>query len=462
MHGTDDRTAVAARSSSVWKERERWVARGVATYSHVVADRAHGAELWDVDGRRYIDFAGGIGTLNVGHTPQPVVEAIRDQAETLIHSCFSVAIYEPYVELARRLSGLAPGDFAKKGMLVNSGAEAVENAVKIARAATGRPTVIAFHNAFHGRTLMGMSLTGKQRPYKEGFGPFAPGVYHAAFPYAYRCPVPSCAHNGGGDACPIESGAELERLLSGEVPAQQVAAIVVEPVQGEGGFVVAPAPFLRRLREICDRTGILLVADEVQTGIGRTARMFAVEHAGVAPDLIVLAKSLGAGLPIGAVVGRAEVMDAPQPGGIGTTFGGNPLACRAALAALDIIERDHLLDRAGYIGGVVLERFREMQTRYPLIGEVRGLGAMVAMELVRDRESKEPAAAETASILHRCHDAGLLVIKAGLYDNVLRVLVPLVVGDDQLREGLDILERALADVERERPGDDRTPPGEGA
>ncbi len=446
MHDTETDQTDTSRTEEIWAERERWIPRGISTYAHVVADHAHGAYLWDVEGRQYIDFAGGIGTVNVGHTAEEVVSAIRDQAGKLIHTCFSVAIYEPYIDLARRLSQLVPGKSPRKAMFVNSGAEAVENAIKIARVATGRPNVIAFQNAFHGRTLMGLSLTGKDIPYKEGFGPFAPGIYHARFPYAYRCPEDACGHNGGSGPCPIESGAELELLFRTTVPADTVAAIIVEPVQGEGGFVVAPPTFLRTLREICDREGILLIADEIQTGFGRTGQMFAVEHAGVEPDLIVLAKSLAAGMPIGAVVGKAEIMDAPRLGGLGGTYGGNPVACRAALAVLDIFERDHLVERSRQIGNTIMDRFTAMQEKHELIGEVRGLGAMVAIELVRDRQTKEPTAQQTADIIHRCHDRGLLVIKAGLYDNVIRILVPLVVDDQTLGEGLDILESCLAEV----------------
>lgn len=449
MQTISEPQTTTGKTDEIWTERERWVPRGISTYTHIVLDHAHGAEAWDVEGRRYIDFAGGIGTLNVGHTPVEVVEAIRDQAEKLIHTCFSVAIYEPYVDLARRLSQLVPANGAQKAMFVNSGAEAVENAVKIARAATGRRGIIAFHNGFHGRTLMGMSLTGKDRPYKLGFGPFAPDVFHATFPYAYRCPRQDCRHNGGSEDCAIESGEELEQIISAHV-AREIAAIILEPVQGEGGFVVAPPRFLQKVREICDRHGILMIADEVQTGFGRTGQMFAVEHAGVIPDIMVLAKSLGGGMPLGAVVGKAEIMDAPGVGGIGGTFGGNPVACRAALAVLDLFERDNLVDRARQIGSRVSDRFKSMQQRYDLIGDVRGLGAMVAMELVKDRTSKEPAPEATAEIIHRCHDAGLIVIKAGLYDNVIRVLVPLAVTDKQLQEGLDILERELAVVQGSR------------
>jgi len=435
MHVTEELVTERTRAGATWSERDRWVARGVSTYAHVVVDHAHGAEIWDVDGKHYIDFAGGIGTLNVGHTPEPVVEAIREQAGKLIHNCFSVAIYEPYVELARRLCEMVPGEFEKRAMLVNSGAEAVENAVKISRAFTGRTEIVSFRNAFHGRTFMGMSLTGKDKPYKVGFGPFDPHVHHADFPYAYR-----------DTSEEVTNGSAIERMLREEVRASEVAAIIVEPVQGEGGFVAAPPGFLRRLREICTREGIVLIADEVQTGYGRTGKMFGVEHAGVEPDLFVLAKSIAAGMPLGAVVGRAEVMDGPGPGGIGGTYGGNPLACRAALAVLDMFADGTLLRRANEIGEHIRGRFAEMQSRFQLIGDVRGPGAMVAMELVRDRGSKEPAAAETSEIIHRCHDEGLLIIKAGMYDNVVRTLVPFVISDELLEDGLDILSSQLEAV----------------
>ena len=429
------------RAASWIQRRERFIPRGAGTYAPIVADHAHGAEVWDVDGKRYIDFAGGIGTLNVGHTPGPVVQAIKEQAERLIHMAFAVAYYQPYIELAERLARLAPGDSAKKTLLLNSGAEAVENAVKIARAATGRPAIIAFENGFHGRTTMAMTLTGKERPYKVGFGPFAPDVYHARFPYRYRCVC-----GGNHQACPIERGEDLERLFATTVAANTVAAIIVEPVQGEGGFVVAPPEWLRTLRRICDREGILLIADEIQTGFGRTGRMFAVEHAGVEPDLILLAKSLAAGLPLSAVVGRAEIMDAPGPGGLGGTYGGNPVACASALAVLDIFAKEDLVARAGQLGEVIAQRFAALASRYPVIGEARGLGAMQAIELVTDRETKEPASELTSEIMHRCLDQGLIIIKAGLYDNVIRVLAPLTIEPAVLEEGLDTLQRVMAEV----------------
>ena len=433
------------RTASLIDRRNRFVPRGVSTYApSVVVDHAHGAEIWDVDGKRYIDFAGGIGVLNAGHTPPEVVAAIQRQSEKLIHTCFSVAFYEPYIELCERLIGIVPGDFEKKAVLFNSGAEAVENAVKIARAATGRTAVVAFDNAFHGRTMMAMTLTGKDRPYKEGFGPFAPDVYHARFPYAYRCTCDSHAYlvEQPDTECEVESGEDLALVLD-HIGSRNVAAVIVEPVQGEGGFVVAPPGWLRMLRDVCDREGIVLIADEIQTGFGRTGRMLAMEHAGVEPDITLLAKSIASGLPLSAVIGRADVMDAPGPGGIGATYGGNPVACAAALAVLDLFERDGLVERAQKLGNTVSERFELMATRNNTIGEVRGLGAMQAMELVTDRTTKEPAKAFTAEVLHRSHDEGLLLIKAGLYDNVIRFLAPLTIAPATLNEGLDILEHVL-------------------
>jgi 4-aminobutyrate aminotransferase/(S)-3-amino-2-methylpropionate transaminase len=426
------------------RRRDAAIPRGLATTAPVVVDRAHGAEVWDVDGRRHIDFAGGIGTLNVGHTPEPVVRAVREQAEKLIHMCFAVSQYAPYIELAERLARLAQGDFPKKTLLINSGAEAVENAVKFARAYTGRAAIVAFDNSFHGRTNMAMALTGKERPYKFGFGPLAPEVYRAQFPYRYRC---TCG--GHPERCAVESGEDLERLFATTVSAQNVAAIIVEPVQGEGGFVVAPPEWLRVLRRICDREGILLIADEVQTGFGRTGTMFAMEQAGVIPDLTVMAKSLAGGMPLSAVVGRADVMDAPGPGGVGGTYAGNPVACAAALAVLDMFETEDILARGRRCGEVIAARFASLAARYPLIGETRGLGPMRAIELVTDRQTKEPARKETSDVLAACHAAGLIVIKSGLYDNVVRVLAPLVIEEALLNEGLDVLENALAEVTAE-------------
>jgi 4-aminobutyrate aminotransferase/(S)-3-amino-2-methylpropionate transaminase len=428
-------------SQALDAERERYLPRGVATYHHIYPADASGARLTDVDGNVYLDFAGGIGTLNVGHSHPAVVAAIQEQASRYSHTCAHVLTPEPYVRLASRLAELAPGPSAKKTLLVNSGAEAVENAVKIARAATGRSAIVAFENSFHGRTNLALALTGKLRPYRQSFGPLAGDIHPIPFPYCYQCDQQPAA---GG--CCREWERALERAFLTRVAPEQVAAVIVEPVQGEGGFVVPPADFLPTLRALCTRHGILLIADEVQTGFGRTGRMFAVEHAGIEPDLLLLAKSLAGGLPLAAVVGRAVVMDAPLPGGLGGTYGGNPIACAAALAVLDIFADEHLVERARVLGAMALERLQSWRARYPLIGDVRGLGAMVAMELVRERVGRVPAAAETAAVLAEARGRGLILIKAGLYDNVIRLLMPLVTTDEQMRQGLDILEEALAAV----------------
>src|SRR5579883_2028560 len=427
------------KSRELMARRQEFVARGVSSYTPIFAARAEGAIVWDVDGNRFIDFAGGIATMNVGHARPEVTRAIAEQAAKFTHTCFSVMMYEPYVALAERLTRLAPGDFPKKALFLNSGAEAVENAVKIARYATGRPAIIVFDNAFHGRTLMTMTMTSKVKPYKFGFGPYAPEVYRAPFPYAYRM-----------DMTPQEASQfclrEFERMLTGDVAPDQVAAVVIEPVQGEGGFMVAPPGFLRDLKALCEKYGILFIADEIQTGFCRTGKMFAVEHDGVEPDMMLIAKSMGAGMPISGVVGRAEIMDAPPPGTLGGTYSGNPVACAAALAVLDIYAQEDLASRSQAIGQVVIKRFQQLQERYPVIGEVRGLGGMVAMELVKDRATKEPDATTTSAILAAAHQRGLLLIKAGIYDNIVRVLVPLNITDEQLQEALDIIDAALATV----------------
>jgi 4-aminobutyrate aminotransferase / (S)-3-amino-2-methylpropionate transaminase / 5-aminovalerate transaminase len=427
-------------SRALQVERERYLPRGVYTYHPVFPAAGSGACISDMDGQTYLDFAGGIGVMNVGHSHPAVVAAIREQVEQYTHTCAHVLTPPPYVHLARRLAEITPGASPKKTLLVNSGAEAVENAIKFARAFTKRPAVISFENGFHGRTNLALALTGKIQPYRAGFGPYAPDIHAIPYPYCYQCRQ---GHDGDGRCCE-EWRSALERAFLTRVPADQVAAIIVEPVQGEGGFVVPPAGFLPALREICSRHGILLIVDEVQTGFGRTGRMFAVEHSGVEPDLILLAKSLAAGLPLAAVVGRAEVMDAPHPGGLGGTYGGNPIACAAALAVLDVFEREHLLERANILGQTAMRRMREWQSQYPLVGDVRGLGAMVAMELIRDRSTREPAASAAAQVLVEARTRGLLLIKAGLYDNVIRLLMPLVTTDDEMAEAMDTLESALA------------------
>jgi 4-aminobutyrate aminotransferase/(S)-3-amino-2-methylpropionate transaminase len=348
-------------------------------------------------------------------------------------------MYEPYIALAERIVNIAPGNFPKKAIFFNSGAEAVENAVKIARYATGRPAIITFDYAFHGRTLMTMTMTSKVKPYKDQFGPFAPEIYHAPFPYSYRL---NMTPQDASDYCI----AQLEHMFVGEVEPEKVAAIIIEPVQGEGGFVVAPPGFLTALKALCAKYGILFVADEIQSGFCRTGQMFAVQHDGVEPDLMVIAKSMGAGMPISGVVGRAEIMDAPPPGTLGGTYSGNPVACAAALAVLDLYEREDLAARSREIGAAITQRCLKFQERFAFIGEVRGLGGMVAMELVKDRTTKEPDSHAASDILAAAHQRGLVLIKAGMYDNVIRVLVPLCVTDAQLQQGLDILEDACATV----------------
>lgn len=417
--------------------RAEFVARGVATAHPLVVEHARGSELWDVNGRRYLDFASGIGTLNVGHTHPRVVEAARRQLERLTHSAFQVAMYEPYLRLAQRLSELAPGPAPKKAVFFSTGAEAVENAVKIARVYTGRPAVISFRGSFHGRTLLGLSLTGTAEPYKQDAGPYAPEVYKAPYPYEYR---------GWSTRRALQA---LDEVFESEVSAERVAAIVIEPVLGEGGVVPAPVEFMLKLRELTRREGILLIADEIQTGFGRTGRMFAVEHSGIHPDMITVAKSIAAGLPLSGVVGRAEVMDAPGPGGLGGTFGGNPVACAAALAVLDVLADERLVERAEELGPRLDEQLNGWTQSQPLIGDVRVLGAMAAIELVKDRESREPAGPEAARVLAACRERGLLVLKAGVHANVIRMLAPLSTSDDQLEEGLSILESALTAVSAE-------------
>jgi 4-aminobutyrate aminotransferase/(S)-3-amino-2-methylpropionate transaminase len=433
-----------AKSRELMARRNQSVARGVASTMTVFAAKADGAIIEDVDGNRFIDFAGGIATMNVGHARPEVTRAIAEQAAKFTHTCFSVMMYEPYVALAERLTRLAPGDFPKKALFLNSGAEAVENAVKIARYATGRPAIIVFDNAFHGRTLMTMTMTSKVKPYKYGFGPYAPEVYRAPFPYAYRMDMTPqqaaqfCLH-------------EFERMLTGDVAADQVAAVVIEPVQGEGGFMVSPPGFLRDLKALCEKYNLLFIADEIQTGFCRTGKMFAVEHDGVVPDLMIIAKSMGAGMPISGVIGRSDIMDAPPPGTLGGTYSGNPVACAAALAVLDLYEKEDFAARSREIGQTFMARFLKLQERYQFVGDVRGLGGMVAVELVKDRTTKEPDPRTTSDILAAAHARGLVLIKAGMYDNVIRVLVPLCVTDDQLQQGLDILDASFEAVAQAVP-----------
>jgi 4-aminobutyrate aminotransferase/(S)-3-amino-2-methylpropionate transaminase len=418
-------------NADLMARRNAAVARGVGHTHHIFAARADNAEVWDVEGKRYIDFAGGIAVLNTGHRHPDVIAAVQAQLELYTHTCFQVLAYEPYVALAERLNALAPGDFPKKSLLLTSGAEALENAVKIARAHTGRPGIIAFTGGYHGRTMMTLGMTGKVVPYKLGFGPFPGSVFHAQFPNAL--------HGVSIDAA-IDS---VESIFKNDIEATQVAAIVIEPVQGEGGFYVAPAAFMQRLRKLCDQHGILLVADEVQTGAGRTGTFFAMEQMGVAADLVTMAKSLAGGFPISAVVGRAEVMDAPAPGGLGGTYAGSPLGCAAALAVLDVFDKDRLLERSRAVGERLTAGLKAMASRHKAIGDVRGLGAMVAIELFKNGDPHQPDADLAKAIVAEAARRGLILLSCGVYGNVIRILVPLTASDSLLDEGLGMLADTL-------------------
>jgi 4-aminobutyrate aminotransferase/(S)-3-amino-2-methylpropionate transaminase len=426
------RTAVPGpRSQAILERKERVIANAKSIVLPVVAYEARGATITDVDGNTFIDFTGGVGCLNVGHSHPRVVEAATEQLARFAHTDFTVVPYEPYVELAERLLERAPFTVPAKAAFFNAGTEAVENAVKFARLATRRPAVIAFEGAFHGRTLLSMTLTSRPHPYKAGMGPLAPEVYRAPFPNAYRGPDVETAL------------AELQAMFTTHVAAQQVAAIIVEPVQGEGGFLPAPPEFLRGLRALCDEHGICLIADEVQTGFARTGTLFAIEHSGVEPDLITVAKSIAGGLPLSGVLGKAEILDAAHDGAVGGTYVGNPVAQAAALAVLDVIEDEGLCERAVHLGEAMRERMLAWQERFPAIGDVRGLGAMVALELVADRATKAPAPQLAQAVIDAALQRGLLLLKAGVYGNAIRVLSPLVLTDAQLDEALEAWEDAL-------------------
>jgi 4-aminobutyrate aminotransferase/(S)-3-amino-2-methylpropionate transaminase len=425
------------RSREWFERRAAAVALGVANLHPIVTARASGAIIEDVDGNRLIDFATGISTLNVGHTAPEVVRAAQAQLERETHACFHVTAYEPYIELAERLNALAPGDAPKKTMLANSGAEAVENAVKIARRATGRSAIVTFDHAFHGRTLLAMSLTAKVMPYKHGMGPFAPEIYRLPFAYPYRWP-------GGPERATVEALAYAIDEMHKHIGEESIAGVIVEPIQGEGGFIVPSPGFLKGLADFCAEHGIVFIADEIQSGMGRAGRWYAIEDEGVVPDVVTTAKSLGGGLPISAVTGRADLMDAPHVGALGGTYGGNPVAAVAALAVLDLIEREGLLERSVALGERMRATLSAMQDRHAVIGDVRGRGMMNAIELVSDRETKQPLDGATGSaITRRCLEHGVVFLKAGTYDNVIRLLPPLTIDEALLDEGLEVLDEAI-------------------
>ena len=423
-------------SAELQARRVAAVPRGVGNVTQTFAKKALNSEIWSEDGQRFIDFGAGIAVVNTGHQHPRVVQAVKDQLDAFSHVCFQVTPYENYVTLAERLNDIAPVGRPAKTMLVSTGAEAVENAVKIARAFTGRPGIVSFLGGFHGRTMTCMALTGKVVPYKKGFGPFTPEIYNVEFPNTYH---------GTSSAEALKS---LKALFKATIDPSEIAGIIIEPVQGEGGFNIVPKDFMVALRALCDEHGILLIADEIQTGFARTGKMFAMEHYGVTADLVTLAKGLAGGMPLSAIVGRADVMDASNPGGLGGTYAGNPVACAAAHAVLDVIADENLSDRANAIGKIITDRCREIQQNSNLncIGDVRGLGAMCAVELVKDTTSAEPAPELTAALLKAANERGLILLSCGTYGNVIRFLVPLTASDALVREGMDIFETALADA----------------
>lgn len=420
------------QNAALMARRQAAIPRGVGQSHPIFISRAENAEMWDVEGKRYVDFAGGIAVLNTGHCHPDIIAAVKAQLDLYTHTCFQVVAYEPYVELAERINALAPGDFAKKTLFLTSGSEAVENAIKIARSYTGRSGVIAFTSGYHGRTMFTLGLTGKIVPYKTGFGPFPAEIFHASFP--------DPLHGVSVE----DSLASIETIFKNDIEASRVAAIIIEPVQGEGGFNVAPFEFLQQLRVLCDKHGILLIADEIQTGAGRTGTWFAIEQSGVAPDLITMAKSMAGGFPISAVVGRADVMDAPAPGGLGGTYAGSPLACAAALAVLKVFEKENLLEHSQKLGEYLRKRLRAIAGKHTAIANVRGLGAMMAIELCNGGDLHAPDPDLTKRLVLEAMRRGLILLSCGTYGNVIRILVPLTASDATVDEGLDIIDAALA------------------
>lgn len=426
---------MTATNKELWARRVAAIPRGVGTMHQRFSAKAKNAEITDVEGKRYIDFATGIAVCNTGHSDPRIVNAVKDQLDNFSHTCFQVNPYESYIELAEKLNDLAPGDTAKKTIFLTTGAEAVENAIKIARVATGRPGIIAFKGAFHGRTMMGMALTGKVAPYKVGFGPFPGDIYHAPFPIDYHGITPEMSLTA------------LEDIFKSDIEPDRIAAIIIEPVQGEGGFYPAPKSFMQSLRKLCDEHGIMLISDEIQTGFARTGKIFATEHSDIEPDLITVAKAMAGGFPISGVIGKADVMDAAAPGGLGGTYGGSPLGCVAGLKVLDIIEEDGLCERANQIGGLFNQRLAAMQeSGLDCIGNIRNLGAMMAIEMVVGGNADKPDAALTGAVVQRAAEKGLILLSCGIRGNVVRFLPALSASDDILNEGLDILEEVLNEL----------------
>ncbi|MBM7649864.1 4-aminobutyrate aminotransferase/(S)-3-amino-2-methylpropionate transaminase [Bacillus ectoiniformans] len=427
------------KATELQKRREKAVPRGPYNVTQIYVESAEGALIKDVNGKEYIDFAGGIGIQNIGHNHPKVVEAIQNQVSKFIHTCFHVAPYESYIELAEKLNALTPGNFEKKTMFVNSGSEAVENAIKIARKYTGKPGVVSFDRGYHGRTLLTLSLTSKVVPYKKGFGPFATDTYRMPYPYYYRSE--DSLTNDQVDDQILE---KFKDFFLSEASPEDIGAVIIEPVQGEGGFVVPSARFVQGLKKICEENNILFIADEIQTGFCRTGKMFAIEHFGVEPDLMTMSKSLAAGMPLSAVTGRAEVMNAPDIGQLGGTFAGSPVSCAASLAVLDVIEEEKLVERSAWLGEKIQAKFNEFQQKFKEVGEVRGLGPMCAFELVKDRETKTPDKELTAAIVQESWKQGLISLSAGIYGNVLRFLPPVTITEEQLEKGFSILEQVIA------------------
>ena len=426
------------QSKALINKKKEFVARGISTTFPIIVDTAEGALINDIDGNSYIDFYGGIGVINVGHSPNAIIEAVKDQLNKFTHTCMMITPYKAYIDLAEKIAQITPGKFPKKTIFINSGAEAVENAIKIARFYKKKTGIIAFESAFHGRTLLTMTLTSKVKPYKFGFGPFAPEIYKVPSAYCYRCPF-----NSTYPECGLHCLEHIERFFITEVDPDQIAALIIETIQGEGGFIVQPKEFLTGLRSICDKYGILYIDDEVQTGFARTGKMFAIEHYNIQPDLITMAKSIAAGFPLSAVTGKAEIMDAPDMGYLGGTFGGNPISCVAGISTINLMEKNNLCEKATILGDKLLKYLKPMQEKFEVIGDVRGLGAMVAVEFVKDRKTKEPAKELVSLIIKESFEMGLLVISAGIYSNVIRFLIPLVITDEQLEMGMSIFEKAI-------------------